>query len=390
MKTMKIKFIFALFIVSMVFSCKAQKKSNSSGQDNSAAKNMKTSETYFNDEQQRIEDIGIILKDWTRSKEYPFRNDSIPKIIYGNGRFLATGNEISLAYSDDGDTWYEVKSDVIKGADLVMAFGKGRFVAASSGNEIAFSNDGITWERAKNGGIGDYFIYDMAYGNGCFVAVGFDRTAYGYGIIGYSYDGETWTLAENDLNIGRFCCIVYGNGMFIAGTDEGEAAFSSDGKTWEVIPGSPFDDMSVYIIAYGNERFVAYSVFVYGAPVTFYSDNGIDWRVASTSHVEPVQNIVYGNGIFIAGSGSARMSYSIDGDIWYPKNEEGFTINALADPKSYIGGIAYGNGRFVIGSFNYAKENSNSWIVWCDMPDINNTTLSDNLLEDDKGNEVNK
>jgi hypothetical protein len=404
-KTMKIKFLLIIFIVLMIFSCKAQKKTNSGGQDKSDSENNKTSEVniYLGEQEKtagitgfdevkaslyaRMDDIDKALQVWTRAKKYPFNEDGVRNIIYGNGRFVAAGSiRLPLAYSDDGDTWYPVESDAVEKPGIDgMAFGKGRFVVASYGNKMAFSNDGETWKRAENGGIGNYYVNGIAYGNGCFVTVGCDRS--GEGIIGYSYDGETWMLAENDLNIRYYNCIAYGNGMFIAGAEGGKAAFSNDGITWEALSGSPFDDLDVRIITYGNGRFVAFCSYFQGYnSTTFFSDNGMDWKVVSNDPVDPIYNIFYANGVFITGSHSARMSYSVDGDTWYPLNEKGFTIKALAGTGDNIGGIAYGKGRFVMGAGNGLGGSSK--IAWCDMPEILNDAQLDNLPEDDEGNEV--
>jgi len=368
----------------MVLSCQPQKKSNSVEQEKNA-ENIETSEAYFDNNEQeetagitkfdegkdilyaKKENIDKALKVWKRAKEYPFYEDCVKKIIYGNGRFVAAGHlRIPLAYSDDGDTWYKVESDVLKPGIYGMAYGKGRFVAANYGDKMAYSDDGITWKSAKNGGLGDYYIQGISYGNGCFVAVGsFGRRTGGVtGIIGYSKDGEEWEIVEDgSLNINYFACISYGNGMFIAGAAKGNAAYSNDGKTWTAMPGSPFDDLDVNILVYGNGRFVAECSYFQGySSTTFFSDNGFDWTVASEAPVDPVYNIFYANGIFISGSHSARMTYSIDGERWYP-GSNGFIINALAGTGDSLGGIAYGKGRFVIGCGNGLKGSSG--IAWC-------------------------
>lgn len=123
--------------------------------------------------------------------------------------------------------------------------------------------------------------------------------------------------------------------------------------------------------------------------MTYYSDNGIDWTAVSDGPFKwfPVYNIVYGNEIFIAGSHSARMSYSFDGKIWHSGSDgDGFIINALAGPGDNLGGIAYGNGRFVIGCG--VGISGSSRIAWCDMPVIANDIHDelDVLPNDDEGN----
>lgn len=406
----------------IILSCPKQKK-NETGYDFSAAESIEssevsieTSEAHINtQETQRTilrqldeaginlrakvmmmkEDIDDALKIWTRAASYPFNVDSIPCIAYGNGRFVAAGySRIQLAYSNDGTRWHTVQTDVFdrgihRGRISSIVYGKGRFVATAAHHRIAHSDDGITWTLAENGGLGDYSFYGISYGNGRFVVVGYNRDQ-GNGIIGYSDDGETWTLAEDgSLDIEIFYCIGYGNGMLIAGGSEGNVAYSDDGKTWTAIPGSPFEDRDVRYITYGNGRFVVFCSYFQGYnPMIYYSDNGIDWTAVPDGPFEkyryPVYNIVYGNGIFITVSHSARMAYSIDGETWYSGSDgSGFILDALAGTGANLDGIAYGNGRFVIGCGNGLEGSSR--IAWCDVPVIaNDVPLEDLQEEDDK------
>jgi hypothetical protein len=274
-----------------------------------------------------------------------------------------------LAYSDDGDKWTAV--DNIFGNSRVdaIAYGNGRFVAAAYGDKIAYSDDGMNWTLSK-GGIGDCHTEGIAYGNGIFVVVGSKRSD-GDGIIAYSSDGETWTITEDGgLGIGYFSCIAYGDGQFVAGAGEGKAAYSSDGKTWTAMPGSPFEDRDIRIITYGNGRFVAFvSQFQGYDPLLAYSDDGIDWTIISNDVTERFffYNIVYANGIFIGTYHSARMVYSFDGETWYPDGK-GYVIYAIAGVGDNLEGIAYGNGRFVIGGGNGLRGSSK--IAWCKMPPL--------------------
>jgi hypothetical protein len=362
----KIRFFITLFVLLMLLSCRAQRTPESGGQDSGIEATVNTqTETSPDTKTAMKEDYTKALLVWTHAASYPFNEDSIDIITYGNGRFIAAGgHQIWLAYSDDGDRWHTVQNDVFRSRVEGLAYGKGRFVAALRGNKMAYSDDGVTWTLAENGGLGNYTIYGISYGDGCFVAVGYNDHQKN-GIIGYSDNGETWTLVEDgSLDIQSFYCITYGNGMFIAGGANGGAAYSNDGITWTAIHGSPFGDVDIFILGFGNGRFVGYGSHFQGYdPMTLYSDNGIDWSAIENFPFNIPHNIVYANGIFIAVSNRASMSYSFDGEIWYPDSRGGFTINALA---GNLGGIAYGNGRFVIGCGNGVRNSSK--IAWCDVP----------------------
>jgi hypothetical protein len=371
----KTKYLTILLLIFMVLSCKAQKKNNSGGQDKNVEENIETSKLYFNNDEQKIEYIAKALQDWTLAKY--LEDDNIINIIYENGRFLSAGGE-KVAYSDDGDTWHRAYADGDYFSHVrSMAFGKGRFVVTCGyGTRIAYSNDCKLWKLVKNDDPSYSEIHYIVYGNDYFLAVGNDKYNNGDCIIGYSNDGEKWTPLEYvSLNI-NVQCLTYGNGMFIAGGHNGDFAYSSDGKTWETgaFFGSQIDHLIVWNIAFGNGRFIAYCSYIGGdKSTTFFSDNGIDWIIASNPPVYPVSSIVYGNGIFISGSRNARISFSVDGDIWYPlSNGNGFTIEALAGNGESIRGIAYGNGRFVMGIGSGIPNSCK--IAWCDIPEIPNAT----------------
>ncbi|MDR0399539.1 MAG: hypothetical protein LBH51_01175 [Treponema sp.] len=273
---MKIQFFTTLFILLMFLSCRAQKTAETEQGLTAVEVDVETdpyadgeadpytdvetdlyadveAELYANEAILVNEDIVKALEVWTRATSYPFRADSIEHIVYGNGRFVATGyHRIKLAYSDDGDEWIAVQDDVFGSTKMArcITYGNGRFVAAAYGDKIAYSDDGETWALVENTDLGDNYTEGIAYGSGCFVIVGWNRD-WANGMIGYSNDGETWTLVEDDsLAIGGLNCITYGNGMFIAGGADGNAVYSHDGKTWTVMPGRPFEDRDVRIITY--------------------------------------------------------------------------------------------------------------------------------------------
>jgi len=355
---MKTRLYLIIFIAIMTLSCNAKKDSGA------------VEPAHFTEIKQEYH---TALENWTLASIIPFNEDNVKTIIYGNGRFVAAGKLFDLAYSDDGDTWHKVSPNIFGYAHLGgIAYGNGRFVAASYGDQIAYSEDGETWTLVKESHLGgDNDIFDISYGNGCFVAVGYNRFLRS-GIIGYSSDGETWTLVE-DGSFGAkvFNCVAYGNGQFIAGGFEGKAVYSSDGKTWSVIPGSPLKE-TVRIIAYGNGRFIVCSYFRGRDPKILYSDDGINWTPISKPpfNRDPINNIVYANGIFIAVSNSARMAYSSNGKTWHSGSDGGsLIIRPLEGTGDDLGGIAYGNGRFVIGCGSYGIRDS-SRIAWCEFPSV--------------------
>ena len=361
----KLQVFLIIVIVPMLFSCHRQTTSAPNAQElivpkiseayeiNAETNNSsvdvdlltETKPELYTDDVITEEDIANALRTWTRARSFPFNRDSIDNIVFGNGRFLATGHiHIPLAYSDDGDTWRHVRDPLFNRAGVrAIAYGNGRFVAAVRGDRMVFSEDGISWMLAENGGLSaDYSISAIVYGIDRFIAVG-SNWHQGYGIIGYSNDGETWTLVEaGGLGIRSFISIAYGKGMFIAGGLDGNVAYSNDGIVWRVIENTPFGGRDIHIITYGNGRFVIYCYYFKGRGMTFYSENGMDWTIAPNPFVtSPVHNIVYVNGFFIAAGNSSRISFSFDAKTWHSGHDrDGFSIHYR---RTNLHGIAYGN-----------------------------------------------
>ena len=141
--------------------------------------------------------------------------------MVATGIFVAVGSTSQdtlskIGYSTDGQNWFvstntnglfsgEGAGAAGGGGGTGSTYGNGLFVAVgdstAGGNaNIGYSTDGQTWTLAKNtnGLFGGEGVsdggYDVTYGNGLFVAVGVS-TAGGNANIGYSTDGQTWTLA---------------------------------------------------------------------------------------------------------------------------------------------------------------------------------------------------
>ena len=186
---------------------------------------------------------------------------SVTDVAYGNGTFVAVGREVyssRAAYStDNGRSWKAVKLPDNYGYLDHVIFGNNTFVATASQNgSIMRSTNGISWEEARNPGIDVPNIVDIAFGNGRFVAVGYE------GLLAYSTDGARWTSVKDSIfPYGGMQSIAFGNGWFVAGGEPYNnytnncLAFSSDGITWK-----PVNEISrlsgVEKVVFGNNRFV--------------------------------------------------------------------------------------------------------------------------------------
>ena len=178
------------------------------------------------------------------------------RITYGGNKFVAVGLSYTGAYSSDGITWTKMNMPRYKDWDE-LAYGNGVFVALgnelypANGEYIARSTDGITWTEEVSPFSG--LLHSMIFANGQFVILSNLE-------VGFSSDGETWNIYQHNLSFNPWI-IAYGNNKFVVlgGQTDNSCAYSTDGINWT--EATTIDAKSWNAIAYGNGRFVAVASF---------------------------------------------------------------------------------------------------------------------------------
>lgn len=242
-----------------------------------------------------------------------FSNSSIKHLV-SNGEILVYGTYAGkLARSVDGINWSEEVAPFGTLATTrvdAVAYGNGLFVAISD-NDSAYSEDGINW--TKGGYLSSADSYLLAYGNGLFVARAYESTD-GITISSYftSSDGKTWSRAypTGISGNGYLSSLCFGNGSFIAGTSTGAMLYSEDGISW-ANGVSPFADL-VKSTYYENGLFIAGT----STGAMAYSEDGINWVEIESPFADSINSICFGNGYYIAVGNGGAMAYSVDGISW--------------------------------------------------------------------------
>jgi len=251
-------------------------------------------------------------------------------VAHGNGRFVAVGlYDISdfgfIESSDDGLNW-TVRGD---GPSLPpsgslynfqmfdVAFGNGRFVAVGydgyTRRNLYTSTNGIDWLSATNGNVDNFF--SVAYGNGTFVAVGdgpVNHTSYypyTNGNIYTSINGTNWIKRNDgsppdDAHI--LYDVVYGTDRFVAVDTSGYAYMSLTGTTWTrtAVGGTSS-------ISFANGKFI----MPHTTGSTYVSTDGLTWTVATNNADSSLGHIVYDHGLYAALSGTTLFT-STDATNW--------------------------------------------------------------------------
>jgi len=222
-----------------------------------------------------------------------------------------------------------------------IAYGNGIFVAVGFDDIVLLSLDGLTWDSTNL--LPNIRWYSIAYGAGVFVAGG----TYG---LAASMDGISWTTVLEGYGFGRGT-IVYGNGIFVANSYN-TISTSSDGYTWVTDPsegaGIPFGN-DIGSLAYGGGKFVTLgskTAYPYDT-VPLTSVNGLDWTVFSVvKNFGYTPPITYGNGLFVALS-TDNDGFSEDLEtIMISADGENWTLQKAPETNSWHW-VFYGNGLFV-------------------------------------------
>jgi hypothetical protein len=293
-----------------------------------------------------------------------FGTNIITDIAYGNGKFVAVGNnDGKIAYSSNGVSWTAANAYTTGSVMRAVAWGSNKFTAflygPTSGPRPMYSPDGGNGWTVLNtiGGTGQDMIEANAYGGDKFVAVG------GRGRMAYSSDGTSWTAIPPGTGAGASTFtsgingIAYGGGKFVAVGYSGKMAYSSNGTSWTAVTNTTFGTSHIEAIAYGGGRFVA----VGSGSKTAWSDDGVTWHgVTATAFnyqsqgsnmTDTIYAIAYGNGKFVAGGGAGITATSADGTSWTRTGYEIFGKDKDGDV-CRIEAIAFGNGVFVAGGQN--------------------------------------
>ena len=309
---------------------------------------------------------------WTKVKDNKFKNEIVTEIAYGNGTWLAATTGLkgsSMAYSTDGVTWNAVSDDLFESGNdrfsiYDIAWGNGKFVIVGYQGRIAYSTNCINWTEVTDTTFGisnKDGITSVKWGGDKFIAIGTKNNRTNYA---YSTDGVTWTAGKSVIPNG-IDTIIWGNGIWIAlhlgtGTLE-ESYYSIDGgDTWISSP-YKIDPLNVPVfisqiddITYGNDKFVAAGKKYYGnfryKPTIFYSPDGKDW-IAAEDSISAFSNsksyyITWGNNKFVALCSDGKIAHSPDGVIWTVENNSDFGNG------DDIKDLAWGGGKFIAVGYN--------------------------------------
>ena len=233
-----------------------------------------------------------------------------------------------------------------------------------------------TWTNVANSSYGTFD--SIVYGNGIFAAGSILPYPGGYsatnGGISSSSDGINWVHKSFLVNITG---VAYGNGIFVASGsdpntsgDGGALYYSTNGSNWAYANAGP---PGLSGVTYGNGLFVAVG-YVYEAqsPWMGISTNGRDWTNVNISvSVSHIYGATYANGKYLArtDSGPNAILISSDGKNWNSANATVVEPPIPAQPPKYLSGV----GRIIFLNGLYFAATASGIYT---SPDVQNWTAA--------------
>ena len=291
-----------------------------------------------------------------------FNGFSITSLAYGSGRFVAvgeyTGSDFGIIQtSDDGVQWAVRSAYDGSVLDLYdVTFGNGLFVAVGwdyyNGQNIYTSTNGVNWVKHVTT-ISN--LHGVTYGGGLFVAVGdgelINGTTYTSYNIYISNDGAVWAPADSGTPTNTLYDVAYGAGKYIAVDGAHHLYSSSNGSSWSRTTNS----LAGAALAPATVSFCNGLFFVPSGPGTnLISSDGVNWSATTNNTASVFQHVIDLHGTFLALANSKIFS-STDGTNWVRRNFNCPTNTSMSD-------FALGSRNLVVAGF------TNSPTKFLDLP----------------------
>jgi photosystem II stability/assembly factor-like uncharacterized protein len=243
----------------------------------------------------------IFTSDSVDASSWTSRNSNIIYTLLGiaakpDGTMVVVGAFATILSSpyDLEDPWIIRSTGTYK---KLMAIARGtvggqvKFIAVGEGATVLTSGNGSTWD-IKTITTSNY-LYGITYGAGQFVAVGSDTS--GKAGVFTSSDGDTWVWQTFGFPPGwtwqiplpggtALNGIIYGNGVFIAGGEEGIIVrkADSDPHWYYYLLETCFDSKSV---AYGQNTFVMVGNYTPYTRTILFSTDGVYWTMSYAPYI---------------------------------------------------------------------------------------------------------
>jgi Copper amine oxidase N-terminal domain. len=268
---------------------------------------------------------------------------NLESISYGNGLFVAVGEDGIIKTSPDGYEWTCRTSGTT--CDLWSAsWCKDRFFALGDKGLILTSYDGITWTKQEPPT--KYGLSDTIWNGKQFMIVG------SWGTVLTSFDGLNWK-EQPPITDENYISITYCNGHYVIAAAKAIVS-SEDGLNWSI---QEFPDIYSFYNTSSNGNMFAITGWRYSGEdeyiCIFTSKDGIQWQ-RDEFPSDAVLNGITSNGSSFLCAGTGMLAVSSDGTTWeFTENSQFSLQDVIFAGNKYVGvGIA--------GEI-YVSDDGNTW-----------------------------
>lgn len=241
-------------------------------------------------------------------------NRPLPSIAYGNGRFVAVGQEgffPAKGYALSSTNGREWTATTIGSTDALtsVVWSGSAFIAVGHAGKFARSSDGVTWQSANSGSTARFNEVFVA-GNGQVVALGTSGAAYAS-----SDHGETWSVLDTGVNEELLCGTARGHGAVIWSSGkcllwDGATGWESRGVNGAMATGSLYNPMD-HVRSNGSEF-----VGICSDGVVIFSRDGRDWHRAGSLYLDGGGDAVAVPGGWVITGPQGKILRSRPGVSW--------------------------------------------------------------------------
>ena len=242
----------------------------------------------------------------------------------------------ALMVSEDGASWSSLRTG--EAATLMGITHNGSEFVVPGERCILHSTDGISWTSWRDTSVGYWCLYEAAWGNGTFVAVG----SWGKLLTGNGGEEPTWTWRNSGVSQ-SLRSVAWNGTIFVAVGDAGTVITSPDGVTWTTR--SLGATTSLNSVIWGEDEFIAV-----GGNCVYRSPDGITWTQVASFPSYTIYDVVWSGSQYLAiRYNSSGVLTSPDGETW--------TL-------SYTSGGLYKHLDLAWNGFTYVAVSQDSGAVW--------------------------
>ncbi|MEW6655446.1 MAG: hypothetical protein AB1353_01030 [Aquificota bacterium] len=269
-------------------------------------------------------------------------------VVVGGGRNAQNQYEAVLLYSTDGTNWQRAQAPQGTETNTFygVVYGNGFFVAVGYNGSIIASQDGINWVRV-NHNLTTKTLYRVAYINGYFVAMGQNGTILVCNAnTSDCRQGASWSLKTSGTTQTLEWLIHDGQRYVMVGNG-GTVLTSSDLNTWTNANANfGGDTPNLWGIAYINGRYVAVSN---NNNKVYLSQDLSVWTSPYTAQQRLTFVLKVNDLLLATGDGGTILRSTDGGQSWTLANTgTSNKVNFVSDCESLL--IAVGDGGTVLTS----------------------------------------